>query len=77
MLAALRDYTAERYKVRESDDPTVKRLMAQVARTSDAGHIRAMIDMAKSEPGISGDEVSYYPALSVVVMIKINKAISN
>ena len=36
-----------------------------------------MIDMAKSEPGISGDEVSYYPALSVVVMIKINKAISN
>jgi putative DNA primase/helicase len=34
-------------------DPNVKRLIAHVARTSDAPRLRAVIDMATSEPGMT------------------------
>ncbi len=52
VLAALRDHAAQCYKT-APDDPKTKRAMAHVARTSDARHIRAMIEMAKSEPGMT------------------------
>jgi putative DNA primase/helicase len=52
-LRKLREHAAERYKAAGLDDPGVKRLMAHVKSTSDARHIRAMIDMAKSEPGMT------------------------
>jgi putative DNA primase/helicase len=52
VLAKLRDVAAERYKA-EPDAPNTKRLMAHVERTSKAQNLRAMVDMAKSEPGMT------------------------
>jgi putative DNA primase/helicase len=52
VLATIRNHAAERYKA-APDDPNTKRLMAHVARTSNAPHLRAMIEMAKSETGMT------------------------
>jgi P4 family phage/plasmid primase-like protien len=52
VLAKLRDSAAEQYKA-APDDPKTKRLMAHVERTSKAPNLRAMIEMAKSEPGMT------------------------
>lgn len=52
VLAMMRNYAAERYKA-APDDPNTKRLWAHVERTSEAKNIRAMIEMAKSEPGMT------------------------
>lgn len=52
VLAKLREVAAERYKA-SADDPKTKRLMAHVERTSKAPNLRAMIEMAKSEPGMT------------------------
>lgn len=52
VLAKLRDKAAEQYRI-AADDPKTKRLMAHVERTSKAPNLRAMIEMAKSEPGIT------------------------
>lgn len=52
VLEELRNIAAEKYKT-ASDDPKTKRLMAHVERTSKAANLRAMIEMAKSEPGMT------------------------
>lgn len=51
-VAALRGVAAERYKT-APDDPKTKRLMAHVERSSTAPKIAAMIQMAKSESGMT------------------------
>lgn len=51
VLVMLRDKAAEQYKI-AADDPKTRRLMAHVERTSKAPNLRAMIEMAKSEPGM-------------------------
>lgn len=53
VLRTLRDEAAERYKVAKPDDPVVKRMMAHIHYTSIAKNLRAMIEMAKSEPGMT------------------------
>ena len=52
VLTKLRDMAVERYKA-APDDPKTKRLMAHVERTSKAPNLRAMIEMAKSEHGMT------------------------
>lgn len=52
VLSRLRDTAAEQYKL-APDDPKTKRLMAHVERTSKAPNLRAMIEMARSEPGMT------------------------
>ena len=52
VLTKLRDSAAEQYKA-APDDPKTKRLMAHVERTSKAQNLRAMIEMAKSEHGMT------------------------
>jgi putative DNA primase/helicase len=52
VLAKLRDKAAELYKT-AADDPKTKRVMAHVERTSKAPNLRAMIEMAKSEHGMT------------------------
>jgi putative DNA primase/helicase len=52
VLAKIRSYAAEQYKT-APDDPKTKRLMAHVERTSKAPNLRAMIEMAKSEEGMT------------------------
>lgn len=51
-LDAMRASAADRYKV-APEDPKTKRLMAHVERSSKAQSLRAMIEMAKSEPGMT------------------------
>ena len=53
VLAKLRRDASERYKTEGADDPSVKRMMAHVRYTSKANNLRAMIEMAKSEPGMT------------------------
>ncbi|MGC2457661.1 MAG: phage/plasmid primase, P4 family [Gallionellaceae bacterium] len=52
VLAKLRDKAAELYKT-APEDPKTKRIMAHVERTSKAPNLRAMIEMSKSEPGMT------------------------
>jgi P4 family phage/plasmid primase-like protien len=52
VLATLRDHAAGRWTANPLD-PVAKGLMRHVERTSEAKNIRAMIDMAKSEPGMT------------------------
>lgn len=52
VLGKLREKAAEQYKS-VPDDTKTKRLMAHVERTSKAQNLRAMIEMAKSEPGMT------------------------
>jgi putative DNA primase/helicase len=52
VLAMMRNLATERYKA-APEDPNTKRLMAHVERTSRAPHLRAMIEMAKSEAGMT------------------------
>lgn len=52
VLSKLRDKAAEQYRI-AADDPKTKRLMAHVERTSKAPNLRAMIEMAKSETGMT------------------------
>jgi putative DNA primase/helicase len=52
VLAKLRDEAAEQYKI-SADDPKTKRQMAHVERTSKFPTLRAMIEMAKSEDGMT------------------------
>jgi putative DNA primase/helicase len=52
VLAQLRGKAAERYKTAQ-EEPKTKRLMAHVERTSKAANLRAMIEMARSEPGMT------------------------
>ena len=52
VLELLRVKAADAYKV-ASDDPKTKRLMAHVERTIRAPNLRSMIEMAKSEPGMT------------------------
>ncbi len=52
LLAKLREMAAEAYK-KEPDSPKTKRLMAHVERTSKAQNLRAMVEMAKSEDGMT------------------------
>ncbi|MBW8365807.1 MAG: PriCT-2 domain-containing protein [Rhizobium sp.] len=52
VLTKLHDKASAQYKA-TPDDPKTKRLMAHVERTSKAGNLRAMIEMAKSEPGMT------------------------
>jgi putative DNA primase/helicase len=52
VLAAMRELAAECYKA-ASDDPKTQSLMAHVERTSRAQNLRAMIEMAKSEPDVT------------------------
>lgn len=52
VLTKLRDTAVEQYKA-APDDPKTKRLMAHVERTSKAPNLRAMIEMAKSENGMT------------------------
>jgi putative DNA primase/helicase len=52
VLAELRTQAADRYKI-APDDPRTKRLMAHAHYTSKAANLRAMIGMAKSEPGMT------------------------
>ncbi len=52
VLEAMRCHAAERWKA-APDDPKTKRLLAHVERTSNAPHLRAMIEMAKSVPGMT------------------------
>ncbi|MEI7456687.1 MAG: phage/plasmid primase, P4 family [Nitrosomonadales bacterium] len=52
VLDRLRDKAAEAYKT-APDDPKTKRLMSHVERTSRAGNLRAMPEMAKSEEGMT------------------------
>ena len=51
-LTAMRTYAAAQYRD-VPDDPKTKRLMAHVERTSKAQNLRAMIEMAKSERGMT------------------------
>jgi putative DNA primase/helicase len=52
VLAKLREYAAECYKT-SPEDPKTKRIMAHVERTSKAPNLFAMIQMARSEPGMT------------------------
>lgn len=52
VVSQLRAHAAEQWKV-APEDAKNKRLMAHVGRSSTAPKIRAMIDMAKSEPGMT------------------------
>ena len=52
VLRALRSQAAHRYKT-SPDDPATKRVMAHVQYTSKAANLRAMIEMSKSEPGMT------------------------
>ncbi|WP_425219668.1 PriCT-2 domain-containing protein [Ralstonia solanacearum] len=52
VIAALRAVAAEQWK-QAPDDPKTKRLMAHVERSSAARNLQAMINMAKSEPGMT------------------------
>ena len=56
---------AERYRT-GPDDPKTKRLMAEVLRSSRAANVRAMIDMAKSEPGMSAQLADFDNDLMVI-----------
>lgn len=51
VLEQIRKVAGERY-LSAPDEPKTKRLMAHVERTSKAPNLRAMVDMAKSEPGM-------------------------
>ncbi|MGO9359512.1 MAG: phage/plasmid primase, P4 family, partial [Xanthobacteraceae bacterium] len=53
VLAMLRREAGDRYKTAGPDDPSVKRMTAHVRHTSKAPNLRAMIEMAKSEPGMT------------------------
>jgi D5 N terminal like/Primase C terminal 2 (PriCT-2) len=53
VLATLRGEAGERYKTEGADDPSVKRMIGHVRYTSKANNLRAMIEMAKSEPGMT------------------------
>ena len=53
VLAMLRHVASERFKTAGSENPIVKRMMAHVRHTSKANNLRAMIEMAKSEPGMT------------------------
>jgi putative DNA primase/helicase len=53
VLAMLRLEAGDRYKTAGSDDPILKRMTAHVRYTSKAQNLRAMIEMAKSEPGMT------------------------
>ena len=53
VLAMLRLEAGERYKTEGAEGPSVKRMMAHVRHTSKANNLRAMIEMAKSEPGMT------------------------
>jgi putative DNA primase/helicase len=52
VLTRMREIAAERYRA-APDDTSTKRLFNEVTRTSKAGALRAMIDMARSEPGMT------------------------
>lgn len=52
VLGSLRDHAAEKYKT-DPDSPHTRRLFAHIERSSRAPQIRAMVDMAKSEPGMT------------------------
>lgn len=52
VIDALRAVAAEQWR-QSPDDPKTKRLMAHVERSSSARSLRAMIDMAKSELGMT------------------------
>lgn len=52
VLSQMRDIAAKRYR-EAPEDPKTKRLMAHVERTSKANNLRAMIEMAKSEAGMT------------------------
>lgn len=58
VLATLRGKAAERYR-NAPDDPKTKRLMAHVERTSKAPNLRAMVEMAKSEIGMTRSLVEF------------------
>jgi putative DNA primase/helicase len=51
-LATMREIAVARYRA-TPDDASSKRLLAHVERTSKAQALRAMIDMARSEPGMT------------------------
>ena len=53
VLTKLRREAGDRYKVEGAEDPSAKRMMAHVRYTSKATNLRAMIEMAKSEPGMT------------------------
>jgi D5 N terminal like/Bifunctional DNA primase/polymerase, N-terminal/Primase C terminal 2 (PriCT-2) len=53
VLANLRRDAGERYKTKGADNRSVKRMMAHVRHTSKANGLRAMIEMAKSELGMT------------------------
>lgn len=52
VLAKLREKAADAFK-QAADDPKTKRLIAHAERTSKLPSLRAMIEMAKSEPGMT------------------------
>jgi hypothetical protein len=52
LLAELRTQAADLYKI-APDDPKTKRLMTHARYTSKLANLRAMIEMAKSEPGMT------------------------
>ena len=53
VLAMLRHEAGEQYKTAGAEDPSAKRMKAHVRYTSKANNLRAMIEMAKSEPGMT------------------------
>lgn len=58
VLAKLRDAAAEQWRT-APDDTKTKRLMAHVERTSKANNLRAMVEMAKSEEGMTCRTVDF------------------
>lgn len=58
VLSKLRDKGAELYKT-AADDNKTKRVMAHVERTSKAPNLRAMIEMAKSESGMTRSLIEF------------------
>lgn len=53
VLARLGEQVAQAFKTSKPEDSGVKGMIRHVMRTSDAHHLRAMIEMAKSEPGMT------------------------
>lgn len=53
VLSALGEKAAEAFKTAKPNDPAVKELMRHISRTSDAPRLNAMIEVAKSEPGMT------------------------
>lgn len=53
VVGDLREEAAERFRAAKGNDQTVKELMRHIVRSSDAPRIRAMIELAKSEPGMT------------------------